>query len=102
MTAIGAAKPPSFLQSLIIERDKLMIRVNPDAGGAAFALFEKKPTVSELLESDGVGSFTTPLFNQRITDIVDLCTRFVAGGIQPGYVHHINWTTDVSPRPIHE
>jgi hypothetical protein len=85
-----------------LERDKIMIRVNPDAGGAAFALFEKKPTVSELLESDGVNSFTTALFNQRLTDIVDLITRFVADEVQPGYVHHINWTTDVSPRPIHE
>jgi hypothetical protein len=84
-----------------LEREKLMIRVNPDAGGAAFALFAKKPTVSELLESDGVGSFTTPLFDQRLTDIVDLITRFVADEVQPGYVHHINWTTDASPRPIH-
>ena len=84
-----------------LERDKLMIRINPDAGGAAFALFTKKPTVSELLESDGVGTFMTPLFNQRLTEIVDICTRFVAGGIQPGYVHHVNWTTDASPRPIH-
>jgi len=85
-----------------IERDKLMIRVNPDAGGAAFAMFEKKPTVSELLESDGVGSFTTALFDQAVTEIVDLCARFVADEVQPGYVHHINWTTEASPRPIHE
>ena len=85
-----------------IERDKLMIRVNPDAGGAAFALFEKKPTVSELLESDGVSSFKKPLFDQVVTDIVDICTRFVADEVQPGYVHHINWTTEASPRPIHE
>ena len=84
-----------------LERDKMMIRVNPDAGGAAFALFEKKPTVSELLESDGVGSFKKPLFDLVVTDIVDICSRFVAGGIQPGYVHHVNWTTDAPPRSIH-
>jgi len=84
-----------------LEREKIMIRVNPDAGGAAFALFEKKPTVSELLESDGVSSFTTPLFNQRITEIVDLITRFVADEVQPGHVHHVNWNTDAPPRPIH-
>jgi len=84
-----------------LERDKIMIRVNPDAGGAAFALFTKKPTVSELLESDGVGSFTTPLFDQVVTEIVDLCARFVADEVQPGHVHHINWTTDAPPRPIH-
>ena len=84
-----------------LERDKLMIRINPDAGGAAFALFTKKPTVSELLESDGVGSFKKPLFDLVVTDIVDICSRFVAGGIQPGYVHHVNWTTDAPPRSIH-
>jgi hypothetical protein len=83
-----------------LERDKLMIRVNPDAGGAAFALFTKKPTVSELLESDGVNSFTTALFDQRLTEIVDICNRFVAGDIQPGHVHHVNWTVDAPPRPI--
>jgi len=84
-----------------LEREKLMIRINPDAGGAAFALFTKKPTVSELLESDGVSSFTTPLFDQAVTDIVDICNRFVADEVQPGYVHHVNWTTDAPPRPIH-
>jgi len=84
-----------------LERDKLMIRINPDAGGAAFALFTKKPTVSELLESDGVGSFKKPLFDLVVTDIVDLITRFVADEVQPGYVHHVNWTTDAPPRPIH-
>ena len=90
-----------FSSTTDLERDKLMIRVNPDAGGAVFALFEKKPTMSELLESDGVCSFTTALFDQAVTDIVDLCSRFVADEVQPGYVHHVNWTTDAPPRPIH-
>jgi len=74
--------------------------INPDAGGAAFELFTHIPTVSELLESDGVGSFTTPRFDEKITEVLDICNRFVAGDIQPGHVHHINWTTDAPPRPI--
>ena len=85
-----------------LDRDKIMIRINPDAGGAAFALFTKKPTANELLESDdGVDAFKTALFDQRLAEILDLCNRFTAGGIQPGHVHHINWTTDAPPRPLH-
>ena len=84
-----------------LEREKLMVRINPDAGGVAFAMFTKKPTVVELLERDGVGSFTTPRFDEKLAEIVDLCTKFVAGELQPGHVHHINWTTDTPPRSVH-
>ena len=83
-----------------LEREKLMIRINPDAGGAAFALFTKKPTVVELVDH-GDAAFLTPRFDEKLTEVVDMCARFVAGELQPGHVHHINWTTDAPPRPIH-
>ena len=83
-----------------LDRDKMMIRINPDAGGAAFAMFTKIPTVSELLECDDVDAFKTALFDQRLTEILELCTRFVAGDVDPGHVYHINWTNDAPPRPI--
>ena len=83
-----------------IDRDKMMIRINPDAGGAAFAMFTKIPTVSELLECDDVDAFKTALFDQRLTETIELCTRFVAGDVDPGHVYHINWTNDAPPRPI--
>ena len=83
-----------------LEREKLMVRINPDAGGAAFALFTKKPTVVELVDH-GDAAFLTPRFDEKLTEVVDLCTKFVADELQPGHVHHINWTTDAPPRPIH-
>ena len=89
-----------FSSTTDIDRDKIMIRINPDTGGAAFALFTKKPTANELLESDGVDAYKTALFDQRLTETIELCTRFVAGDVDPGHVYHINWTNDAPPRPI--
>ena len=82
-----------------LEREKLMVRINPDAGGAAFALFTKKPTVVELVDH-GDAAFTTPRFDEKLAEVVDICTKFVAGELQPGHIHHINWTIDAPPRPI--
>ena len=87
-----------FSSTADLERDKLMIRINPDAGGAAFALFTKKPTVSELLESDDVGTFTTPLFTQRLTEIVDICTRYAPG--YPAGIRHHQLDGRCPPRPL--
>jgi hypothetical protein len=82
-----------------IDAEKLIIRVNPDAGGEKFALFTTKPTVDELM-AKGAASFTTPRFDEKINEIVGLCRSFMNGGICPGHVHYVNWTRHAPPRDV--
>jgi len=82
-----------------IDAEKLFIRVNPDAGGKAFALFTTKPTVDELV-AKGAASFTTSRFDEKINEIVDMCLSFMNGGIRPGHVHYVNWTSHAPPRDV--
>lgn len=90
----------AILSSVVdIGAEKLIIRVNPDAGGKAFALFTTKPTVDELM-AKGAASFTTPRFDEKINEIVDLCRSFMNGGICPGHVHYVNWTRHTPPRDV--
>ena len=83
-----------------LESEKLMIRVNPDAGGTENTLFSKKPTVAELAAGLDPVSCTTSRFNQKVDEIVELIVRFEKGDVAPGHVHHINWTTPTPPRMI--
>jgi hypothetical protein len=90
----------AILSSVVdIGAEKLIIRVNPDAGGKEFALFTTKPTADELM-AKGAASFTTPRFDEKINEIVELCRSFMKGGIPPGHVHYVNWTSHAPPRDV--
>jgi hypothetical protein len=82
-----------------IDAEKLFIRVNPDAGGKEFALFTTKPTADDLM-TKGAASFTTPRFDEKINEIVELCRSFMNGDICPGHVYYVNWTSHAPPRDV--
>lgn len=89
-----------FSSTVDIDSDKLMVRINPDAGGSKFTLFTKKATIKDIADGLDPLSFTTPRFNEKIDEIVLLVKAFVNGGVAPGHIHYINWTTLVPPRPL--
>jgi hypothetical protein len=92
----------AILSSVVdIGAEKLIIRVNPDAGGKEFALFTTKPTADDLMAKEAA-SFTTPRFDEKINEIVELCRSFMDGlpDIRPGHVYYVNWTSHAPPRDV--
>jgi len=83
-----------------LDADKLMIRINPDAGGAANTLFSGKATVKELNDGRKPLEFVTPRFAEKIVETVNLIRTFLTGGTPPGHIHYVNWTTTAPPQIV--